>query len=82
MGGAPYKLAKEGSGCSFKCFCISYMMQDFWKKVQCELFFLIVCMNTWVSAISPTPISPTPISPTYYRSVPFRLLMQNVTKTM
>ena len=35
-----------------------------------------------VSAISPTPISPTPILPTYYRSVPFRLLMQNVTKTM
>ena len=33
-----------------------------------------------VSAISPTPILPTPISPTYYRSVPFRLLMQNVFK--
>ena len=30
--------------------------------------------------ISPTPISPTPISPTYYCSVPFHLLMQNVTK--
>ena len=27
-------------------------------------------------------ISPTPISPTYYHSVPFRLLMQNVIKTM
>ena len=33
-----------------------------------------------VSAISPTPISPTTISRTYYRSVPFRLLMQNVYK--
>ena len=27
-------------------------------------------------------ISPTPISPTYYHLVPFRLLMQNVTKSM
>ena len=27
-------------------------------------------------------ISPTPISPTYYRTVPFRLLKQNATKTV
>ena len=35
-----------------------------------------------IGAISPTLVSPTPISPTYYHSVPFRLLMQNVTKTL
>ena len=35
-----------------------------------------------VSAFLPTPFSPTPISLTYNCSVPFRLLMQNVTQTM
>ena len=33
-----------------------------------------------IGVILPTPVSPTPISPTYYCSVPFRLVMQNVTK--
>ena len=29
-----------------------------------------------------TPVSPTPILSTYYRSVPFRLLMHNVKKSV
>ena len=41
-----------------------------------------VARHTWVSAILPTPVSPTHISPTHYHSVPFRLLKQNVTKTV
>ena len=46
------------------------------------VLFTLFHVDRRVSAISPTPISPTPILPTYYRLVPFRLLMQNVTKTM
>ena len=38
---------------------------------------LVLSMIYWIDAISPTPISPT-----YYHLVPFRLLMQNVTKSM
>ena len=50
-----------------------------------ELNFCLYTKNwfpTRIGAILPTPVSPTPILPTYYCSVPFRLLKQNVTKTM
>ena len=53
MGGTPYKLAKEGSGCSFKCFCISYVMQDFGKRFSAKCF-VNVCMNTYCTELHKT----------------------------